>query len=140
MNWMLLSAIAVPTRSRPTISGTSACWAGLPNAFVIRMTRAFAELEADMVGDGLDAADRQGLFSPELLRRIPVRVSVELGRARMSLAQAVGLPPGAVVELDRAADDPVDLFVNGKRYAEGQLVLLDGNEWGLRVERVLGAS
>ena len=111
----------------------------VPNAFVIRMTRALAELEADMISDGLDLADRPGLFSPELLRRIPVRVSVELGRARMSLAQAVGLPPGAVVELDRAADDPVDLFVNGKRYAEGRLVLLDGNEWGLRIERVLGA-
>ena len=111
----------------------------VPNAFVIRMTRALAELEADMLSDGLDHAGRQGLFSPELLRRIPVRVSVELGRARMSLAQAVGLPPGAVVELDRAADDPVDLFVNGKRYAEGRLVLLDGNEWGLRIERVLGA-
>ena len=92
-----------------------------------------------MISDGLDLADRPGLFSPELLRRIPVRVSVELGRARMSLAQAVGLPPGAIVELDRAADDPVDLFVNGKRYAEGRLVLLDGNEWGLRIERVLGA-
>lgn len=111
----------------------------VPNAFVIRMTRALAELEADMVSDGLEHAGKQGLFSPELLRRIPVRVSVELGRARMSLAQAVGLPPGAVVELDRAADDPVDLFVNGKRYAEGRLVLLDGNEWGLRIERVLGA-
>ncbi len=40
LNWMLLSAIALPTRSRPTISGTSACWAGLPNAFVIPSTKA----------------------------------------------------------------------------------------------------
>ena len=112
----------------------------VPNAFVVRMTRAFADLEADMVGDGLDLEGKQVLFSPELLRKVPVRVSVELGRARMPLGRAVGLPSGAVVELDRAADDPVDLFVNGKRYAEGRLVLMDGNEWALRIERVLGAS
>jgi flagellar motor switch protein FliN/FliY len=112
----------------------------VPNAFVVRMTRAFADLEADMVGDGLDLEGKQVLFSPELLRRVPVRVSVELGRARMPLARAVGLPAGAVVELDRAADDPVDLFVNGKRYAEGRLVLLEGNEWALRLDRVLGAG
>jgi flagellar motor switch protein FliN/FliY len=110
----------------------------VPNAFVVRMTRAFADLEADMVGDGLDLEGKQVLFSPELLRKVPVRVSVELGRARMPLARAVGLPSGAIVELDRAADDPVDLFVNGKRYAEGKLVLVDGHEWALRIERVLG--
>jgi hypothetical protein len=34
----------------------------------------------------------------------------------------------------------VDLFVNGKRYAEGRLVLLEGNEWALRLDRVLGAG
>lgn len=112
----------------------------IPNAFVVRMTRAFADLEADMVGDGLDLAGKQVLFSPDLLRQVPVRVSVELGRVRMPLARAVGLPPGAVVELDRAADDPVDLFVNGTRFAEGRLVLLDGNEWALRIEKVLGTS
>lgn len=110
----------------------------VPNAFVVRMTRALADLASDALADGADGT--QPTFSPDLLRHVPVRVSVELGRVRMSLARAVGLPPGAVVELDRAADDPVDMFVNGKRYAEGRLVLLDGNEWALRVERVLGAS
>jgi flagellar motor switch protein FliN/FliY len=110
----------------------------VPNAFVVRMTRALADLAADVLGEGADETQPQ--FSPDLLRHVPVRVSVELGRVRMSLARAVGLPPGAVVELDRAADDPVDMFVNGKRYAEGRLVLLDGNEWALRIERVLGAS
>lgn len=112
----------------------------VPNAFVVRMTKAFADLEADVWEDDLELDGRQLPFSPELLRQVPVRVSVELGRVQMSLARAVGLPPGAVVELDRAADDPVDLFVNGKRYAAGRLVLLADNEWALRIERVLGAS
>lgn len=110
----------------------------VPNAFVVRMTKAFADLEGDMVEEGHARGRGQVLFSPELLRRVPVRVSVELGRVRMPLARAVGLPPGAVVELDRAADDPVDLFVNGRRYAEGRLVLLEDNEWALRIDRLLG--
>lgn len=112
----------------------------VPNAFVVRMTKAFEELEADVLPDGIGYEGGHRLFSPELLRRVPVRVSVELGQVRMPLSRAVGLPSGAVVELDRGADDPVDLFVNGKRYAEGRLVLVNGNEWGLQIERVLGAS
>ena len=44
------------------------------------------------------------------IRDIPVRVSIELGRTSMPLARAVGLAPGAVVELDRGADDQVDLW------------------------------
>ena len=55
----------------------------------------------------------------------------------MGVAKAVGLPPGAVVELDKSADDPVDLYVNGKRFATGRLLSgLDG-EWAVRVERVI---
>ena len=112
----------------------------VPNAFVVRMTKALADLEGDMLEDGQARERGQLLFSPELLRRVPVRVSVELGRVRMPLARAVGLPAGAVVELDRAADDPVDLFVNGRRYAEGRLVLLEDNEWALRIDRLLGSA
>ena len=112
----------------------------VPNSFVVRLTKASADFGADALGSGSDHDGGPGHFSPELLRRVPVRVSVELGRARMPLARAVGLPPGAVMELDRAADDPVDLFVNGRHFAEGRLVLLDGNEWGLHIERLLGAS
>ena len=112
----------------------------VPNAYVVRIMKAFADLKDEVLEDDLEFDGRRLPFSPELLRRVPVRVSVELGRVQMSLARAVGLPPGAVVELDRAADDPVDLFVNGKRYAAGRLVLLADNEWALRIERVLGAS
>jgi flagellar motor switch protein FliN/FliY len=53
----------------------------------------------------------------------------------MPLARAVGLPAGEVVELDRGADEPVDLFVNGRRFARGRLVLVD-DEWAVRVDDV----
>ena len=74
------------------------------------------------------------------LAGIPVRVWAELGRASMQTADVVGLPHGAVVELDRSPDEPIDLFVNGRRFATGRLVVVDGNDWAVRIESVLDPS
>ena len=71
------------------------------------------------------------------LAGIPVRVWAELGRARMPSAQVVGLPAGAVVELDKQADDAIDLYVNGTHFATGRLVVVDGTDWAVRIEHVL---
>ena len=60
----------------------------------------------------------------------------ELGRARMPSAQVVGMPSGSVVELDQAADEPIDLYVNGTRFATGRLMVVDGSDWGVRIETV----
>jgi flagellar motor switch protein FliN/FliY len=75
----------------------------------------------------------------EMLRAIPVRVGAELGRARMPLAQAVDLGPGIVIELDRDADDPVELTINGRPFASGQL-LLDGGQWAIRIDGLCATS
>jgi flagellar motor switch protein FliN/FliY len=72
-----------------------------------------------------------------MMRAIPVRVGAELGRARMPLGAAVDLGPGVVIELDRDADDPVELTINGQPFATGQLLQIDGGEWAVRIERVL---
>src|SRR6185437_4933400 len=61
-----------------------------------------------------------------------------LGRARMPLGKALSMPLGAVVDLDRSADAPVDLFVNGLRFAQGHLVLTDDGEWAVCVDEVTG--
>ena len=71
----------------------------------------------------------------QAMRNIPVRVAVELGRASMPLARAVGLEAGMVVELDRAADACVDLYVNDRRFASGVLVVVD-DEWAIRIEEL----
>jgi flagellar motor switch protein FliN/FliY len=67
-----------------------------------------------------------------------LRVWAELGRTRMELGRVVGLGPGGVVELDRQAEEPVDVYVNGLRYAVGRLVVADGGDWAVRIESVLG--
>jgi flagellar motor switch protein FliN/FliY len=65
-----------------------------------------------------------------------VRVWAELGQARLPLRRAINLPIGGVVELDCEADAPVDLYVNGLRFARGQLVITGDGEWALRVDEI----
>jgi flagellar motor switch protein FliN/FliY len=55
----------------------------------------------------------------------------------MPSAQVVGLPAGAVVELDKQAEEPIDLYVNGTHFATGRLVVVDGTDWAVRIEQVL---
>ena len=114
----------------------------VPNAFVVRMDAALDELSAEPApAPGAPAAARAGVApGAPSLAGIPVRVWAELGRASMQTADVVGLPHGAVVELDRSPDEPIDLFVNGRRFATGRLVVVDGNDWAVRIESVLDPS
>ena len=62
-----------------------------------------------------------------------LRVWTEIGRTKMPAATVVGMSEGAILDLDREADDPADLFVNGRHFGTGRLILVDG-EWALRIE------
>jgi flagellar motor switch protein FliN/FliY len=106
----------------------------VPNSFVVRMTRALQTLAQTSGDSGPGPA---GAVNGENLRSVPLRVWAELGRTRLPLSRAVGLPPGSVVELDRRAEEPVDLFVSGRRFARGVLVLVEDGEWAVRVEELL---
>jgi len=110
----------------------------VPNAFVVRMTRALDELAAEEAGGHLSREGHDGI-SGAAIRSIPVRVWAELGRTHMPVGRAVALAGGAVVDLDRAPDDPVDLYVNGRRFATGRLLLVE-DEWAVRIESVLPAG
>ncbi len=77
--------------------------------------------------------------SLDLLMDIELPVSVELGRVNMSIRSILGLGPGAVVELDKFSGEPVDLFVNNKKFAEGEVVVVDQN-FGVRITALVGAS
>ena len=114
----------------------------VPNAFVVRMSSALDEIGADVGAVPDTGAPRAAgsTASQPSLSGIPVRVWAELGRARMPSAQIVGLPTGAVVELDRQADDAIDLFVNGTHFATGRLVVVDGTDWAVRIEHVLDVT
>jgi flagellar motor switch protein FliN/FliY len=71
----------------------------------------------------------------ERLTDVTVEVSVEIGRTRMTMGEALALGPGSVVGLHRMAGEPVDLLVNGRVIARGEVVVID-EEFGLRVTDV----
>ena len=72
----------------------------------------------------------------ERLRDVPVELAVEIGRTRMTIGETLALGPGSIITLNRLAGDPVDLLVNGKPIARGEVVVID-EEFGLRVTDVV---
>lgn len=74
----------------------------------------------------------------ELLREVDVRLSVELGRTEMKLKDVLTLGEDSVVMLDRLTDDLLDVLVNGKLIAKGEIVA-QGNRFGLRIVELAGA-
>mgnify|MGYP002626088482 CR=1 FL=1 len=78
-----------------------------------------------------------GAPSPiDLIADIPVRVTVELGKARKSVSEILALNTGAVIELDKMAGEPVDILVNGKLIAHGEVVVIDEN-FGVRITDIV---
>jgi len=72
----------------------------------------------------------------ELLLDIPLKVTVELGRTRMTLKQVLEMVPGSIVELDKLTGEPVDILVNGKLVARGEVVVIDEN-FGVRITEIV---
>ncbi|MDA1264769.1 MAG: flagellar motor switch protein FliN, partial [Planctomycetota bacterium] len=66
------------------------------------------------------------------LLEVPVRVTVQIGKARMSLADLVKLGPGSLIPLDREAHEPADILVNGRVVARGEVVTIDST-YGVRI-------
>jgi flagellar motor switch protein FliN/FliY len=69
------------------------------------------------------------------LHDVPVELTVEIGRTRMTIGETLNLGPGAIVSLNRLAGEPVDLLVNGTPIARGEVVVID-EEFGLRITDV----
>jgi flagellar motor switch protein FliN/FliY len=73
------------------------------------------------------------------LRDVPVDLAVEIGRAQMTVGETLGLRPGSIIKLDRLAEEPLDLLVNGTRIARGEVVVID-EDFGLRITEVVVAG
>ena len=86
-----------------------------------------------MAIDPKKVKDRANL---DVLMHVPLSVTAELGTAKMSVAEILKLGTGAIVELDRLAGGPVDLLVNNKLVARGEVVAVDEN-FGVRVTELI---
>ena len=84
--------------------------------------------------DPNDAKSDAPLGLPHLMN-VPVEITVEVGRTRMTLAELVELGPGSLVELDREAHEPADVLVNGRVVARGEIVTI-GEGYGVRISEV----
>lgn len=72
----------------------------------------------------------------EVLMGVPLRVTAELGTCKMSVSEVLKLGTGSIVELERLAGGPVDLLVNNKLIARGEVVAVDEN-FGVRVTELI---
>lgn len=86
-----------------------------------------------------DGHDRQPGPNIDLILDVNLRVTVELGRTQMSIREILDLGPGAVIELDKLAGEPVDILVNDKPIAKGEVVVVDEN-FGVRVTDIISTA
>ena len=71
-----------------------------------------------------------------LIRDVPLEVTVELGRTKKSIAEILDFAPGTIIELDKIAGEPIDVLVNGKFVAKGEVVVIE-ESFGIRVTEII---
>lgn len=71
-----------------------------------------------------------------LIMDVPLEVTVELGRTKKSIAEILDFTPGTIIELDKIAGEPIDVLVNGKFVAKGEVVVIE-ESFGIRVTEII---
>jgi flagellar motor switch protein FliN/FliY len=94
---------------------------------------AVENVELEQLDGSVGAVDEGDLA---LVLDVPVELAVEIGRTTMTIRETLAIAPGSMIALDRMAGEPVDLLVNGRRIARGEVVAID-EEFGLRVTEVV---
>ena len=72
----------------------------------------------------------------DMLLDLPLDVSVELGRTRMSIQELLALAPGSVIELDKVAGEPLDILINDRLVARGEAVVVN-DKFGIRITDIV---
>jgi flagellar motor switch protein FliN len=97
---------------------------------------------ADLGGNtGFDASDRRQA-NADIIMNIPVEVQIVLGSADMQVSDLMALKKGAVVALDRKIGEPVDVVVNGRKIARGEITVLenDASRFGIKLTEIISKS
>lgn len=71
-----------------------------------------------------------------LIMDVPLEVTVELGRTKKSIAEILDFSPGTIIELNKIAGEPIDVLVNGKFVAKGEVVVIE-ESFGIRVTEII---
>lgn len=95
--------------------------------------------EADGPAPAQSARPERAPSGIDLILDVTLPVAVELGRARMQIQDVLKLAPGSIVELDKSAGDPVEILINGRPIAKGEVVVIDEN-FGVRLTSIITAT
>jgi flagellar motor switch protein FliN/FliY len=71
---------------------------------------------------------------------VPLEISVELGRTKKKIREILEFTPGTIVELDKMAGEPIDILVNGKFVAKGEVVVVMDENFGIRITDIVGVE
>ena len=85
------------------------------------------------------ASDLKPVAGFEALLDVTMPVVIEIGRSHLTVQEVLQLAPGSVVTLDRAVGEPVDLYVSDRRFAQGEIVVVD-DHFGVRITRLLAGG
>ncbi|RUO56777.1 MULTISPECIES: flagellar motor switch protein FliN [Pseudidiomarina] len=100
---------------------------------------ALAEAETTHSETVANSATKPAMNDLDLIMDIPVKLSVELGRTKITIKQLLELAQGSVVELDGLAGEPMDILINGYLIAQGEVVVLD-DKYGIRITEIVTPS
>ena len=75
----------------------------------------------------------------DIILDVPVKLTVELGSCQMPMREVLELAIGSIVQLDKVADEPVQLSVNRKLVARGEVVVVE-NQFGIKITELLGSA
>jgi flagellar motor switch protein FliN/FliY len=92
-----------------------------------------------VAGASSASASSYGPAGIDIILDVALPVSVELGRARMQIQDILKLAPGAIIELDKSAGDPVEILINDRPIAKGEVVVIDEN-FGVRLTSIVTAT
>ena len=84
----------------------------------------------------METSSVSGEIDKDVLLNVPVMLTVEVGRTRMTLAELLDTREGSIIELDRLIDQPLDILVNDARVAEGVVVMSD-DKFGIQITDVV---
>jgi flagellar motor switch protein FliN/FliY len=112
---------AMPQQGMPTMGY------GMPNVNIQpAQFQSFAPGQGEMVS----------AESISLIKDVPLEVTVELGRTNKSIADILEFAPGTIIELDKIAGEPIDILVNGKFVAKGEVVVIE-ESFGVRIMEII---
>ena len=91
---------------------------------------------ADEIKAGDAALNKLKVQNLDFILDIPLKVTVELGRSSVLIKELLLFGQGSIVELDKAAGDPLDIYVNGKLVAKGEVVVVN-EKFGVRISEII---